>query len=181
LVTFAVRFPLLVHYRSEILGIGEEPRIAYALITKGQFADPYVVPTGPTAHSTPFFPILLAGIYKVLGFGFAGQFARCVLIISGYSLLFALYPTFAGWFGFPFESGLIAGFVAALIPVRRSFEVFRGWEEPWAAMALAFLLFLTLKRYTARLKRCTVVRDLLGPRSIYQFFSGCYPGRASLR
>jgi hypothetical protein len=145
-LTFAVRFPLLLHFRAEILTIGEEPRIAYALASKGQFADPYVVPTGPTAHSTPFFPVLLAGIYKVLGFGFAGQFGRCLLIISGYSLLFALYPTFAVLFGFPLESGLLAGFISALLPVRRSFEVFRGWEEPWAAMALAFLLFITLKR-----------------------------------
>jgi hypothetical protein len=145
-LSFAIRFSLLMHYRDDILTVGEEPRIAYALISKGEFADPYAIPTGPTAHSTPFFPLLLAGIYKILGTGFAGQFARGLLIVTGYSLLFALYPTFASAFGFPYTAGLGAGFIAALLPLRRSSEVFRGWEEPWAAMALAFILFMTLKR-----------------------------------
>jgi hypothetical protein len=146
LLSFVIRTAVLIDHRGDILQVGEEPRIANALITKGEFADPYIIPTGPTAHSTPFFPVLLAGIYEVLGTGIAGQFGRCLLVVTGYSLLFALYPTFATAFGFPYEAGLGAGFLAGLLPVRRSFEVFRGWEEPWAAMALAFLLFLTLKR-----------------------------------
>jgi hypothetical protein len=147
LLAFAIRFSLLMRHKDDIDAVGEEPRIAHALVSKGQFADPYAVPTGPTAHSTPFFPVVLAGIYKALGTGFAGQFASCLFIISGYSLLFALYPTFASAFGFPFEAGMFAGFLSALLPLRRSAEVFRGWEETWAAMALALLLFLTLKRY----------------------------------
>jgi hypothetical protein len=147
LLGFVIRFALLVHHREDIDTVGEEPKIAYALISKGQFADPYVIPTGPTAHSTPFFPVLLVGIYKIFGTGFAGQFARGLLIVFGYSLLFALYPTFASAFGFPFEAGLLGGFISALLPVRRSAEVFRGWEETWSAMALAFLLYLMLKRY----------------------------------
>jgi hypothetical protein len=146
LLAFGIRFALLVQHREDIDQVGEEPKIAYSLISKGEFADPYLVPTGPTAHSTPFFPVVLAGIYKTFGTGFAGQFARGLLIISGYSLLFALYPTFASAFGFPYEAGLLAGFISALLPVRRSAEVFRGWEETWSAMALAFLLFLMLKR-----------------------------------
>jgi hypothetical protein len=150
LLGFVIRFALLVHHREDIDTVGEEPKIAYALISKGQFADPYVIPTGPTAHSTPFFPVLLVGIYKAFGTGFAGQFARGLLVVSGYSLLFALYPTFATAFGFPFEAGLLGGFVSALLPVRRSAEVFRGWEETWSAMALAFLLFLMLKRYKSQ-------------------------------
>jgi hypothetical protein len=148
-LAFLVRFALLIQYRHDIVYIGEAPRIAYALISKGQFADPYAIPTGPTAHTTPFFPLVLAGIYKIFGTGYTGQFARCLFVIFGYSVLYSLYPTFASAFGFPFEAGLFAGFFAALVPVKRSFEVFRGWEEPWAAMALAFVLFLTLKRYNA--------------------------------
>lgn len=155
LLSFVIRFSILMHFRDNIVYVGEEPRIAYALISKGQFADPYVVPTGPTAHSTPFFPFVLAGIYEVLGTGFAGQFARCLVVVSSYSLLYALYPVFASALGFPFEAGLGAGLLSALLPVRRSFEVFRGWEEPWAAMALAFLLFLTLKRYQSPRREST--------------------------
>jgi hypothetical protein len=146
LLSFGVRFVLLIHYRHDIVFVGEAPRIAYALISKGQYADPYLIPTGPTAHTTPFFPVLLAGIYKIFGTGFAGQFARCLVIISGYSLFYAFYPTFASAFEFPRAVGLFTGLVAALVPVKRSFEVFRGWDEPWAAMMLALVLFVTLKR-----------------------------------
>jgi hypothetical protein len=146
-LSLTVRTAILIHFRGDILQVGEEPKIAYALISKGEFADPYAVPTGPTAHSTPFFPVMLAGVYKLLGTGFAGQFGRCMLVVTGYSLLFALYPTFATAFGFPFEAGLIGGFFSALLPVRRSFEVFRGWEESYAAIALALILLFTLRRY----------------------------------
>jgi hypothetical protein len=148
-LSFGVRFTLLMHYRHDIMSVGEGPRIAYALITKGEFADPYIVPTGPTAHTTPFFPFLLAAVYKVFGFTFAGQFVRCLVIISGYSLLYALYPAIGSAFGFPYLAGLLTGFFAALFPVKRSFEVFRAWEEPWAALSLAALLLLTLRRYKA--------------------------------
>ncbi|MGO9127681.1 MAG: hypothetical protein ACLP6G_22670 [Terriglobales bacterium] len=148
-LSFGIRFTLLLHYRDKITTVGEGPRIAYALITKGEFADPYIVPTGPTAHTTPFFPFLLAAVYKVFGFTFAGQFVRCLVIIGGYSILYGLYPALASAFGFPYQAGLVAGFFAALLPVKRSFEVFRAWEEPWAALSLAALLILTLRRYQA--------------------------------
>ncbi len=148
-LSFGIRFTLLMHYRHDIMSVGEGPRIAYALITKGEFADPYIVPTGPTAHTTPFFPFLLAAVYKVFGYTFAGQFVRCLVIISGYSLLYALYPAIGSAFGFPYLAGLLTGFVAALFPVKRSFEVFRAWEEPWAALSLAALLIFTLRRYKA--------------------------------
>src|SRR5579862_705649 len=146
-LSFAIRFTLLIHYRGDITTVGEAPRIAMALVTKGEFADPYIVPTGPTAHTTPFFPFVLAAVYKIFGPGFAGQFVRCLIIITGYSALYALYPTFAAAFGFPFEAGLLTGFLSALLPAKRSFEVFRAWEEPWVAMSLGLILILTFRRY----------------------------------
>ena len=172
-LAFMVRCALLFQYRHDIVLVGEAPRIAYALISKGQFADPYAIPTGPTAHTTPFFPLLLAGIYKIFGTGYSGQIARCLFVIFGYSTLYSLYPTFATAFGFPFETGLFAGFFAALVPVKRSFEVFRGWEEPWAAIALAYILFLTLKRYSAprREVKSAIVVGLCWGIALYMSFS----------
>jgi hypothetical protein len=149
-LSFIIRFSILLCVpREQILSTGEATRIANALIEKGQFADPYALPTGPTAHTTPFFPVLAAGIYAVFGTGYRGSFALCLLVIFSYSLLYALYPAFASAFGFPYAAGLIAGVASALVPVKRSAEVFRGWEEPYAAMALAFLLFLTVKRWNS--------------------------------
>jgi hypothetical protein len=147
-LSFVIRFSILTRVpRAEVLSSGEATRIANALVSKGQFADPFLTPTGPTAHTTPFFPLLIAGVYKIFGSGYEGNFVRCVLVVTSYSLLYALYPTFASMLGFPFASGLFAGFMSALLPVKRSAEVFRGWEEPYSAMALALLLFLTLKRW----------------------------------
>jgi hypothetical protein len=146
-VAFALRFALLIHYRGDIQTVGEEPLIAYSILHHGTFADPYRVPTGPTAHSAPLFVWLLVAIYKILGTGLLGQFGRGTLVIAGYSTLFALYPTFAEWFGFPYEGGLIAGFLSAVFVIRRSFEVFRGWEESWSGIALALLLYFALKTY----------------------------------
>jgi hypothetical protein len=173
LIAFVVRLAILIHFRGDILNVGEEPKIAYALISIGQFANPYAVPTGPTAHSTPFFPLLLAGVYKLLGTGLTGQFGRCLLVVSGYSLLFALYPTFATAFNFPFEAGLIGGFFSALLPVRRSFEVFRGWEESYAGVALAFILLFTLRRYQSgdRSPKTAVLLGLCWGVSMYIGFS----------
>lgn len=147
-LSFAIRFAMLLGVpRPEMLQSAEASLIANALASKGQFADPFIIPTGPTAHLTPFYPVLLFSVNKVFGTGYPGSFARCLLVIGIYSLLYSLYPTFASAFGFPYAAGLIAGLASALAPLKRSAEVFRGWEEPYAAMALAFLLFLTLKRW----------------------------------
>lgn len=147
-LSFLIRFSLLLRVPgNEILGSGEATRIANALVTKGQFADPYVIPTGPTAHTTPFFPLLSAAVFEVFGNGYRGNFIRCLLVVVSYSFLYALYPSFASAFRFPYATGLIAGLASALLPLKRAAEVFRGWEEPYAAMALAFLLLLTLKQW----------------------------------
>ena len=37
--------------------------IAMSLVTEGQFANPYIEPTGPTAHLAPIPPFMLALIY----------------------------------------------------------------------------------------------------------------------
>jgi hypothetical protein len=173
LLSASVRTAILIHFRGDILNVGEEPKIAYALMAKGEFADPYAVPTGPTAHSTPFFPVLLFGVYETLGTGLAGQFGRCAFVILGYSLLFGLYPTLASAFGFPFESGLFAGFFSALLPVRRSYEVFRGWEESYAAIAFAFILLFTFRRYQSgdRSPKTALLLGLCWGASMYIGFS----------
>ncbi len=145
-LSFVIRCSILMTVpRVELLSTGEPSHIADALISKGRFADPFAAPTGPTAHLTPFFPLLLAGEKEVFGSGYTGALVRCFLVIGAYSLLYALYPKLASHFGFPVSAGIFAGFLAALLPVKRSAEIFRGWEEPYAAMALALLMGLTLK------------------------------------
>ena len=149
-LAFLIRFAMLMYVgHIERRGAAEIDNIALALLSKHQFADPYAVPSGPTAHTTPFYPLLVAGVYALFGSGYAGHLVRSLLVIGAYSLLYSLYIWWAPSFGFPEGAGLIAGFSSALLPVKRSAEVFLGWEEPYAAMALAGLLLLTLKHWSA--------------------------------
>lgn len=150
LLSFSIRLAMLAYVgHIERRGAAEVDSIALALLHKHQFADPYAVPTGPTAHTTPFYPVLVAGVYAIFGTGYTGNLVRALLVIGAYSLLYALYVWLAPSFGFSEGAGLIAGFCSALLPVRRSAEVFLGWEEPYAAMALAAILLLTLRHWRA--------------------------------
>src|SRR6476646_1721271 len=58
--------------------------ISRSLVETGQFANPYKVPTGLTAHHAPVYPFLLASIFKVCGYGPAA--ANAIVTIN---LLFA--------------------------------------------------------------------------------------------
>lgn len=156
LLSFFVRLALLVYLGFKNLGAAEIDNIALALLKNHQFADPYAVATGPTAHTTPFYPLLVAGVYRLFGTGYAGHIARSVLVIAAYSLLYSLYVWLAPGFGFSKKAGLVAGFCSALLPVKRSAEVFLGWEEPYAAMGLAGLLLLTMRHWAAPNRRSTL-------------------------
>jgi hypothetical protein len=52
---------VLPHTRWEISAV------AMALYERGEFADPYCLPTGSTAHMPPFQPALMAAVYSLLG------------------------------------------------------------------------------------------------------------------
>jgi len=65
---FANRAALLVWWadgRSDFyrLGSGIDDRVAASLLRTGRFADPYLIPSGPTAHLPPLWPAILALIF----------------------------------------------------------------------------------------------------------------------
>jgi hypothetical protein len=142
-IAFLVRFAILLTVpRDLMISNGEAAQIAHAILTKGQFADPYLKPTGLTAHSNPFFPFFLATIDWIFGETYTGAMVSCSLLIAAYATLYALFPYFASSFGIPRIAGVISGFLGALIPSKRSAEVFRSWEEPFTAILLAAILIL---------------------------------------
>jgi hypothetical protein len=51
----------------------EDTAIATSLVERGQFADPYMIPTGPTAHLPPLVPGILALFWSLFGMGLAGN------------------------------------------------------------------------------------------------------------
>jgi hypothetical protein len=51
----------------------EVHKIALSLAKGRGFSDPYLIPTGPTAHQAPLYPMLLDGVYILLGSGQGGR------------------------------------------------------------------------------------------------------------
>ncbi len=121
-ISFAVRAALLAawvngHQDFYRLG-GEIGRVASSLVHTGKFADPYIIPTGPTAHPPPCWPALLALIYHVFGMTTTAGYVRALVGICSYSTLYALLPLFGRWLALGRRAGIFAGVAGALIPLQ---------------------------------------------------------------
>jgi hypothetical protein len=142
----AVRLILLLAFNRVQLEYHEEAeRIGISLLTHGTFADPYLVPTGYSAHCPPFYPFLVSCIYRVFGYQAAGGLVRCLVLITMYSVLYGLAPLIARGFALPTGAGILAGLLSAALPLKRSAEIWAGWDEPYAALASAGIFMLTLR------------------------------------
>ena len=56
--------------------------VAIALSRRGEFANPFREPTGPTAHVPPTFPFITAGIFRLFGYGYAAAAGGLVLHLT---------------------------------------------------------------------------------------------------
>ena len=95
LLSFVVRAALLVSWTDSRkhfyrLGSGIEDRVALSLLRTREFADPYMIPTGPTAHPPPLWPVILALIYYA--FGMTATAGVCARACGDKQLLDALRP-----------------------------------------------------------------------------------------
>lgn len=131
----------------QALGLDDEPyrgevqRMAWTLATKGYLGDPYPIPTGPSAHSPPVYPLMVAPVYAA--FEEADSADRALLFLNSAlaSLGFSLLPMIAPCFGMSWRIGLVAGLTGALLPFHLLAEV-RGGEAPLSALAIMGLLVL---------------------------------------
>ena len=151
-VAFAVRCFMLVFTPPEYVrpGTPNEPdRVAQTLVRTGQYADPYIVPTGPTAHPLPVYTGLLALLYEILGLTLTAGYVRCLLNIASTSAMLALMPWLADRLGAGPQAGLIGGLAGALFPYQGLSEIL-NWagNDPYAAMALGVLLVVLVGRWT---------------------------------
>lgn len=123
----------------------EMGRIARSLAATGEFANPYAVPTGPTAHLPPVHAGFVGLIYVLFGVTATADHVRCLFVIASFSAMYAFLPWLAGRLGARPEAGLLGGLAGALTP-RWPMEVCLGWEEPYAAIVLGLLLVAFLER-----------------------------------
>jgi hypothetical protein len=122
----------------------ETGAVALSLLERGEFADPYLIPTGPTAHTPPLQVGLFALLYKGLGYSFLGGLIRWLLVMAAHSATYALLPWFSGRMGLAREVGVVAGLLGAGIP-HWPYEL-----ESFSALALALLVVAFLNRWQAK-------------------------------
>ncbi len=147
LIAFAVRFSSVVRHAPLPDNVYESTRVAISLAEHGTFADPFIIPTGPTAHVAPGFPLVLGLIFRVFGHGTQGEIAKSFVNCSVSSLQFAFLPWIASVLGLSKSVGIGAGFFGALIPLQRYAESASSWESSWAAFLLLLLTGFTRRQW----------------------------------
>jgi hypothetical protein len=123
----------------------EMARTAIAFATKGELADPFAAPTGPTAHVPPLYPIFLGLLFRIFGTGVAGETVKCLLTCAVSSLRSAFMPSVARALGLDSRVGLTAGLLSALYVPALITEVKGDWEPPYTALALMGLFVLAYR------------------------------------
>jgi 4-amino-4-deoxy-L-arabinose transferase-like glycosyltransferase len=152
LVSFGIRVALFAFLVSKDQNFyrpgGEMGRVAMSLLHAGEFANPYMIPTGPTAHPTPLWPALLALIYGAFGMTATAGYARALVAITSWSLVCAFMPWFARKLGLGMRAGILAGVAGALIPQPWYEIVGHGFTAP-GALALGLVMVGFLHRWTS--------------------------------
>jgi hypothetical protein len=115
--------------------------IAISVLTEGQFANPYVVPTGPTAHLAPIPPLMLALVYKVFGITLLGGIVGWVIRLVFQSAIWGLLPWIGARTGLGWKAGLAGGLAGALWPQ------FLAHGEALAALLMGLLAIAIARRW----------------------------------
>lgn len=115
--------------------------IAMSLVTEGQFANPYIEPTGPTAHLAPIPPFMLALIYKIFGIttlaGIAGWLVRMLF----QSAIWGMLPWIGERTGLGWKAGFTGGLAGALWPQ------WLAHGEALASVLLGLLVVAIIRRW----------------------------------
>jgi hypothetical protein len=135
-IGLAVRICLiLVTCHGPIYG-GEPSDIARSLIKNGTYADAYGPGVGPTAHTSPVLPIILAIIIRLAGDGFTGHLAASTLAAIVASMAFALLPALAAKCQLGMLPGLAAGFIGAAAPINYWAQTAGIFDAPYTMLGL---------------------------------------------
>lgn len=147
---FAVAWGIRLAYflllrRYDVFLRSEVEQVAASLAAGTGFANPYAVPTGPTAHVAPLYPFLLSLVYRLFGTGQSAEVAEQLLTVTCASLGYALLPVVARSCGLPVMAAVAGGALGALAPVHFLVET-QGKESALSGLVLIGLLLLTRQR-----------------------------------
>jgi hypothetical protein len=122
----------------------EVSAIAVSLAERGEFADPYASPTGPTAHLPPIVPGIPALFYRVFGMTLTAGYAAWLFRIACYSTLYAMLPWVGGKLGVGRPGGVLAGLAGAVV------VTWPGHGEALTGIMLGLLLVAWVGRWNTR-------------------------------
>jgi hypothetical protein len=143
---FLVRLAFILVYHPYLnLGRYELERIAISLAATGVYGNPYAVPTGPSAHVSPGYALILAGLFRIFGTGVPAEIVKELLAVTVTSISCALLPAIAGTLRLGRDVGIVAGFVSALYPERPLVQVDGDWETPYTVLALMLISVLAVR------------------------------------
>ncbi len=143
---FLVRVAFILWYRPYLdLGRYELERTAIALATTGVYGNPYAIPTGPTAHVSPGYTLILAGLFRIFGTGIPAEIVKELLATFVTALSCALLPAVSNRLFLGREIGIVAGFISALYPARPLVQIDGDWETPYTVLALMLISVLTVE------------------------------------
>ncbi len=128
----------------------ELERTAISLSRTGIFGNPYAIPTGPTAHVSPGYTVVLAAIFHLFGEGTTGEVVKEVVSTTVTSLGFALLPFAANWIFGDASLGVIAGMMCALFPWKPMVQIDGDWETPYTALFLTLVVPLTIQLWKGK-------------------------------
>ena len=100
---------------------------------------------GPTAFSTPVFPLFLAGINALFGTGVADRIVEVTLACGMSALRCALVPLFALEAGLGRPVAMLAGCLGVVYIAARDTEMDGGLDGPYVALALVALTWAALR------------------------------------
>lgn len=150
-VGFAARIALILlsHQYRDVTRF-ELQRTAYSLATTGVYGNPYAIETGPTAHVSPGYTLILAGIYRLFGADVKGELVKEVLASAVSALNWALVPWAASVFGLQPVVGFVAALIGAVMPLKLSVETKGDWEAPYSALAVLLISCTTVSLWRKR-------------------------------
>jgi hypothetical protein len=128
----------------------EMERAALAFANRGIIGDPYGLPTGPTAHVSPGYAVLLGLIFRWFGVGAGAQIVKSVVCSTIDSVIYAMLPRFASGLGLSRRAGVLAGLAGALLPLKLQTETSGDWEASLSALTMLIGLHLVSTHWRTR-------------------------------
>jgi hypothetical protein len=144
--SFALRLAIAAAF-GYLLNMRNTEMLLIALnLTAGRgYADPFGFISGPTAHSTPPFPLFLAAILMIFGTGRLGQAVISTSACAASALRCALTPLFVEDAGLGRPIVLLSAVLSAIDIAAVRTDVSGGVDGPFVSLSLLAIVWMSLR------------------------------------